>query len=76
MREQVVVLVREVGKRLLIMWNANGFAFVMCYRYWVTQMMIRVVVKPRMIFDVDVLKVFVSMQIPHSLSSSLHVMSF
>jgi hypothetical protein len=70
-----VVLVQEVDKRWSIMLNAGSFVMKDYLAVWVMLLVIKEVVMLRKIFGVDVLKVYVSIQIPHW-TSSWHVMSY
>jgi hypothetical protein len=69
------VLVQEVDKRWSITSSGRSFVTKDYLAVWVMLLVKEEAVMLRMIFDVDVLKVYVSIQIPHW-TSSLHVMSY
>jgi hypothetical protein len=70
-----VVLVQEEDKRWLIMLNGRSFVLKDYLAVWVMLLVIKEVGVLSRIFVVDVLKVYVSIQI-HHWSSSWHVMSY
>jgi hypothetical protein len=70
-----VVLVQEEDKRWLIMLNGRSFVMKDYLAVWVMLLVIEEVGVLSKIFVVDVLKVYVSIQI-HHWTSSWHVMSY
>jgi hypothetical protein len=70
-----VVLVQEEDRRWLIMLNGRSFVLKDYLAVWVMLLVIKEVGVLSKIFVVDVLKVYVSIQI-HHWTSSWHVMSY
>jgi hypothetical protein len=70
-----VVLVQEEDRRWLIMLNGRSFVMKDYLAVWVMLLVIEEVGVLSKIFVVDVLKVYVSIQI-HHWTSSWHVMSY